>query len=46
MKAIIELWENIPEEEKTDFANALFEFQLYAEQLRSRYAPEIERKGA
>jgi hypothetical protein len=46
MKAIIELWETIPEEEKGDFANALFEFQQYAEQLRDRYAPKEERIGA
>lgn len=46
MKAIVALWEKIPEEEKRDFAGALFEFMQYAGELRKRYAPREEKQGA
>ena len=46
MKAIVELWGTIPDAERADLAKALFELQGYSDQLRARYAPDIERKGA
>ena len=46
LKAVIELWESIPDAEKGDVERALFAFQQYSEQLRARYAPNVEKKGA
>ena len=46
MRAVIELWQTIPKDEKDDLASALFDFQQYAQELLSRYSPEEERKGA
>jgi hypothetical protein len=46
MRAVIELWQTIPTDERDDLATALFDFQRYAQELLSRYSPEDERKGA
>jgi hypothetical protein len=46
MKAIVALWDKIPDEEKRDFTGALFEFLPFVEELRKRYAPREENQGA